>query len=289
MKIGQQFKTVCIIILLLLCGLELFRSDSVAADAPTSGLEGTAWFADRGVPAKTAEEQRWTLEFQTNGQVEGRAGCNRFFGTFEIKDKSLSFGNLKANKMLCKPALMEKETQYLATLQSSTSFQIQDGALLIFGTAIEPILRLSEMNRTLDSEPTISAPAAAALPVNAKPSVESADAKLTTSIEPTPAPELPAPVAKSWYLMLPPLSGNAGEDQRVASVSAPIATWDIEKTFDTDSACAALMRSERMLSRSTASPDYVAQHAQAKCVASDEVPPKASISESDQNDSEEAE
>jgi heat shock protein HslJ len=239
--------------IILFCCAMLFPRHSAAEDVPVQDLAGTSWFADENAGATVGDDPRWTISFDANGQVEGRAGCNRFFGSFTIKGNTISFGTLKANQMLCKPSLMEEELQYLENLRTATSFHAQNQTLLLFGDATAPILRFSEINPS--SEPPPAHPA-------------TQEAKPTT-----------------WYLMMPSASEVPEEQQvRPADASATPSPWTAEKSFDSRSACEALMAAEQMVAKTSASPAYVAQHAQAKCLSADDAAVKATLSDADEPD-----
>ena len=61
-------------------------------------------------------------------KVSGLAGCNRFFGGFELSQSTLKFGNMGSTKMYCqdKSALEDK---YFKALGEVQSFQSENGKL----------------------------------------------------------------------------------------------------------------------------------------------------------------
>lgn len=79
-----------------------------------------------------------TLTFtQEESRVSGHAGCNRFFGGYELVDDNISFGQLGATKMFCEDK-MELEDNYLKALEQvkryrmkGNSLQLLDGATVI--------------------------------------------------------------------------------------------------------------------------------------------------------------
>ena len=97
---------------------------------PTSVLEGT------DITIKITEED--------NGlSVEGSAGCNRYFGSFEITDDGLKPGMMGATEMWCMDeGVMDQETEYLKALGMVTDYEIDgntlkmtyEGGVLVFTT-----------------------------------------------------------------------------------------------------------------------------------------------------------
>lgn len=106
--------------------------------APTaSDLEDTKWilesYGEQGNLKPVIEGTRITATFDSaEGQVRGSAGCNSYFGGYQINDK-LSIPVLAHTEMYCldPEGVMEQEYEYLRTLQSAESYQIKDGKLQI--------------------------------------------------------------------------------------------------------------------------------------------------------------
>ena len=106
--------------------------------APTaSDLEDTKWilesYGEQENLKPVIEGTRITATFDSaEGQVRGSAGCNSYFGGYQINDK-LSIPVLAHTEMYCldPEGVMEQEYEYLRTLQSAESYQIKDGKLQI--------------------------------------------------------------------------------------------------------------------------------------------------------------
>lgn len=89
---------------------------------PTSLLL-THWEADDigGQPVLSGDPP--TLRFtDETGQVNGYAGCNRFFGTAEITGDRLSFGPLGATRMACGEQRDDQEWRFLQALEQTRSY-----------------------------------------------------------------------------------------------------------------------------------------------------------------------
>jgi heat shock protein HslJ len=108
-------------------------------------LPGMALAQDEA-PALTPEGVEWTLTtlagepvpegiditlFLSGGEVVGNAGCNSYFGSYELTDDSLTFPNpFGVTLKLCEDEVMAVEGQYLPLLQATIDWNIDDeGAL----------------------------------------------------------------------------------------------------------------------------------------------------------------
>ncbi len=112
---------------------------------PTASLEGTTWslfsyIAPNGEEKEILPESRITAEFN-EGQVAGTAGCNNYFGSYELDGNSLTFGPTGSTMMFCAPEeLMLQETAYLAVLGTTSSYEIVDGQLHLKNEAGDTVL-----------------------------------------------------------------------------------------------------------------------------------------------------
>jgi heat shock protein HslJ len=67
------------------------------------------------------------------GQASGSAGCNNYSGSYDLKDKAITFGALATTRKMCSdPAgIMEQENAYLAALGSATTWQTEGSELAL--------------------------------------------------------------------------------------------------------------------------------------------------------------
>ncbi|MFC2024935.1 DUF4382 domain-containing protein [Chloroflexota bacterium] len=76
-----------------------------------------------------------TAEFvSSEGTVKGSAGCNSYFGSYELEDSQLSVpGPVGATEMYCgnPEGIMDQEQEYLAILQLAESYEIDGDELRI--------------------------------------------------------------------------------------------------------------------------------------------------------------
>ena len=75
-----------------------------------------------------------TAVFGTDGQVNGHAGCNNYFGSYSTDGQSLSVGTLGLTMMYCETpvGVMSQESGYLAALGNATSYQISGADLTLY-------------------------------------------------------------------------------------------------------------------------------------------------------------
>ena len=73
-----------------------------------------------------------TLSF-ADGRAAGSAGCNRYFGSYEVDGKTLTLGALGSTKMACHDpqGVMNQEQRYLELLGAAERFEVRDGELRI--------------------------------------------------------------------------------------------------------------------------------------------------------------
>jgi putative lipoprotein len=115
-----------------------------STSTPKVDLTGGAWVAEDIDGAGVIDDAQSTLEFGNDGRVSGRGGCNRYGGTVELKGAQLIVGELIATKMACAPALMDQETKYMAALQATRTYRMDEGNKLVLSDATgRPRLRFS--------------------------------------------------------------------------------------------------------------------------------------------------
>ncbi len=102
-----------------------------------SALPGTEWElgtigSKDGTVSSVLSGTTITLIFDEE-TLSGSAGCNRYFGSFEVTDDQIAFGAIGSTKMHCGEAgVMEQEQRYLAMLGEVSSFEIGSDSLTLF-------------------------------------------------------------------------------------------------------------------------------------------------------------
>ena len=102
-------------------------------------LEDTIWVLESyGDPENlnaVLEDTEITINFiSAEVKMEGSAGCNSYFGGYEVEGNQLSIpGPIGATEMYCMEpeGIMEQEQEYLAILQDAESYEIEDDQLQI--------------------------------------------------------------------------------------------------------------------------------------------------------------
>ena len=102
-------------------------------------LEDTRWvlesYGEPGNLKALIADTEITAEFvSTEETVKGSAGCNSYFGSYELKGSQLSIlGPIGATEMYCMEpeGVMDQEQEYLAALQLAASYEIDGNELQI--------------------------------------------------------------------------------------------------------------------------------------------------------------
>jgi heat shock protein HslJ len=98
---------------------------------PEDTLAHTTWTIGQIDGQTIDEDQAYVLEF-TADRISGRAGCNRFSGTYSRSRDTLTPGALAATRMACPGARMEHERRALQVLSGPVRIrQASDGDALI--------------------------------------------------------------------------------------------------------------------------------------------------------------
>jgi len=110
-------------------------------------LLGTAWLAEDIGGRGVVDRARSTMEFTKPGQVDGLAGCNRYFGPVTLDGGAISFGNLAATRKMCPQALMEQEQRFLQALSAAKRLALvhEGQILLIYADGTDALLRFSRI------------------------------------------------------------------------------------------------------------------------------------------------
>jgi heat shock protein HslJ len=124
-RVGTGVLAAIVLLSLAACG----RAGSAAGDP----LDGTSWDLmayrkTRPIPGTTI-----TATFE-DGQVRGSAGCNSYFGSYQVNGDKISVGQMGITEMAClePEGVMEQELMFVGFLGDAQSFQLSDGGLQIF-------------------------------------------------------------------------------------------------------------------------------------------------------------
>ncbi len=103
-----------------------------AESGPPSDLTVREWVVESIDGRSVVDNSRTTLVFDQQGQISGRAGCNRYTGSFQLQGASFEVRGMSTTRMICVLALMEQEARFLAVLAQARAWQLQrDGSLVL--------------------------------------------------------------------------------------------------------------------------------------------------------------
>lgn len=135
-KCGKCGKVVLVILavvaaIALACYVVCPKFKQAAAPA----LVGTQWGLVELSGKHPAEEGRFSLQFDAEGQMTGQSGCNRFSGRYEMDGEKLKvLSPLVGTRMACPGAAMKQENEFLDILSSAEQVGVQDdGRLFVWG------------------------------------------------------------------------------------------------------------------------------------------------------------
>lgn len=120
-----------------LIGMTLLSLAACGGTDPTAGdpLDGTSWELmayrkTRPIPGTTIGA---TFE---DGQVRGSAGCNTYFGSYQVRGNTIRVSDIAITEMAClEPAgAMQQELMYVEFLSDAQTFRFSDGQLQIFSS-----------------------------------------------------------------------------------------------------------------------------------------------------------
>ena len=139
-----------IVMALLLC------AGCMEEQPPAPPLEGTSWKMARYVGADqnltaAIEGTEVTAYFGEDGSLQGSGGCNSYQSSYETDGHSLTIAVPITTLMYCSEpeGVMEQESAFFTALGVTSSYDIQDGSLVLMNEAGETVLVLSPLPNPL--------------------------------------------------------------------------------------------------------------------------------------------
>jgi putative lipoprotein len=118
--------------------------EPASTSTPKVDLVGGTWVAEYIDDAGVIDDAQSTVQFGSDGRVSGRGGCNSYGGTVEVKGAQIIISQLASTKMACPPAVMDQETRFMAALQATRTYRMDEGNKLVLSDATgRPRLRFS--------------------------------------------------------------------------------------------------------------------------------------------------
>ena len=97
-------------------------------------LEGTSWilnaFSTDDELVDALSDTEIIINF-ADGMITGSAGCNTFFGEYEVDSNTISFQGLGTTLMACEEAVMTQESNFNEALGLATSVTTHPNTLFI--------------------------------------------------------------------------------------------------------------------------------------------------------------
>lgn len=105
-------------------------SKQAAAEANNTSLLNTQWtiLEVMGTPVPQTSEKVPFIVFESDGNYHGYSGCNRFFGSYFVQKKKISFKYSGSTKMLC--ADMDTEKIVLNAFKSEIHHFLIEGNVM---------------------------------------------------------------------------------------------------------------------------------------------------------------
>ena len=99
----------------------------------SKSLTGVEWrvreLSGHAIAPSLNRQQPFIFLDSEKKQASGYAGCNRFFGGYELEGEALTFGPIAATKRACPDLEEAVETEFLKVLDSTRRWRIVDGTL----------------------------------------------------------------------------------------------------------------------------------------------------------------
>ena len=91
------------------------------------------WAVDKlyveGTEISVPEGHNPYLAFLKDSKISGETGCNRFFGDYTIKGKTLAFTNVGSTRMMCPQ--MAFENAFMDAINTAAQFTLADDTLVL--------------------------------------------------------------------------------------------------------------------------------------------------------------
>ena len=114
---------------------------------PLGVLEGTSWQAEEIEGTAALDRGPSTLVFAAEQKIAGRAGCNRYFGTFKQSGDAVTIMPAGSTRMACAPDVMDAEGKFLAALGAVKTARREGDRLLLLDGDGRVRMRLTSIPR----------------------------------------------------------------------------------------------------------------------------------------------
>jgi heat shock protein HslJ len=126
-------------------------AEQPAAPAVGSGAEALTgpqpWQAREIDGSPVADTPLPTLRFTEDGKVTGKGPCNQLSGSYDATASTLEFTPIVATKMACPGPIMDVEQRFLAALDRTRGYAIEDSLLVLRDASGTAIVRLAAVSK----------------------------------------------------------------------------------------------------------------------------------------------
>lgn len=117
--------------ILLVAGFALASDSEVEITMENTHWQLTQYVDDDGEMASVLPDIVVDIKF-SEGKLAGSAGCNRYFGGYELEGDQVRFtSQMGSTQMACVPPTADQEQRYLALLPQATSWNQEPGHLTL--------------------------------------------------------------------------------------------------------------------------------------------------------------
>ena len=125
--------------------ITLFSCDSFTQKDPSvEYLTGKIWVLTNIGNIRSDTTVQTTLSFNEDNQISGSAGCNQYFGSYELKEGSFTVTGIGATKKMCAENVMTQEDNFLTTLDAANSMKLFGSNLVIYSDEVIDKLKFKQ-------------------------------------------------------------------------------------------------------------------------------------------------
>jgi len=112
-------------------------------DPTVEHLSGKIWVLKNIGNLPADRDVQTTLSFNEDNQISGNAGCNQYFGTYEMSEGSFTVSGIGSTKKMCPENVMTQEDNFIFTLEGANSLKMFGENLVIYSDEAYQKLKFS--------------------------------------------------------------------------------------------------------------------------------------------------
>lgn len=130
----------------------LTKQSGTEEQAAPSAIEASGWQlielmgkpVQDNVPGKKSPDMIFN---RTQGRVAGFAGCNQYFGSYELKEYSrINIEKIGSTMMACPEAEMMLEQEFMKVLELADNYEIRENMLILYKARTAPLAKFRIIN-----------------------------------------------------------------------------------------------------------------------------------------------